>query len=160
LDDGAPHRSNRENEALHALKEALANIPHEKKSFFVHVQRVHPGLVDDAHLEGFLQAEDFHIDLALGRLLRYWEHRFKVFGPDRYALPLTLDGALRDHADSLKAGFITLLPVTDAEGRAILYSDSGAYKFHNPPCEHKIRVWWYLVHVAMENPNVTKKGMN
>ena len=58
----------------------------------------------------------------------YWDRRLKVFGPDKYALPLTLNGAMRDDIQAVKAGFLTLLPVTDVKGRAILYTDSAPSK--------------------------------
>mmetsp|Transcript_26827 Transcript_26827/g.48399 ORF Transcript_26827/g.48399 Transcript_26827/m.48399 type:complete len:133 (+) Transcript_26827:146-544(+) len=81
-----------ETSALHALKEELSRIPHEEKSSLVHVQRVQPDLVDDDHMISFLHSEDFDVSLALKRLVRYWEHRYKVFGPDNFALPMTLRG--------------------------------------------------------------------
>ncbi|KAL9178260.1 hypothetical protein ACHAXT_001804 [Thalassiosira profunda] len=143
-----------EGDALRALKEALANVPHEEKASLVHAQRLAPGLVDDEHLRGFLWAENFDVDLALARLVRYWEQRRKVFG-DKFALPLTLNGALRDDIDTLKLGFLTLLPVPDEEGRAIIYYTNEK----NPSsADEKIRVLWYLLHVAMEDRNVAKKG--
>ena len=50
-------------------------------------------------------------------------HREKIFGKDRYALPLTLNGAMKEDVDAIEAGFFTLLPVTDGKGRAIMYVD-------------------------------------
>jgi len=115
-----------ETTALHALKEELSSIPHEEKSSLVHVQRVQPDLVDDNHMIRFLQAEDFDVKLALKRLVRYWEHRYKVFGPDNFALPMTLRGAMKDHIPALKEGLMHLLPVLDGAGRAIIYSNSSS----------------------------------
>ena len=49
---------------LRALKEALSNLPHRKKSELVHVQRVAPGLVDDDHLLIFLRGEGFDVEVG------------------------------------------------------------------------------------------------
>jgi len=71
---------------------------------------------------------------------------------------MTLSGAMRDHIDALKHGFLTILPVRDLAGRAIIYSNSSPYMKSNLRTDQKIPVWWYLLHVAMENPEVKKKG--
>ena len=51
-------------------------------------------------------------------------HREKAFGTDRYALPLTLNGAMKEDIDAVTAGCFTLLPETDEKGRAIIYADT------------------------------------
>ncbi|KAL7536923.1 hypothetical protein ACHAXR_007472, partial [Thalassiosira sp. AJA248-18] len=97
--------------------------------------------------------------LALNRIVRYWEHRRKVFGPDKFARPMTLNGAMEGRIDALKQGFLYLLPVLDEAGRAIIYSSYSSQDPHlNMRAEDKIQVWWYLLHVAMEMPGVAEKG--
>ncbi|KAL9178851.1 hypothetical protein ACHAXT_003982 [Thalassiosira profunda] len=137
--------------ALGALKEALATKPHEEKSWLVHVQRVRPELADDEHLLGFLRTEDYNVENALTRLLRYWELRRRVFGPDHYALPLTLRGAMKDSVEAVKNGFMSLLPEPDGAGRAILYSNCLGYRKGFVEADEKLKVWWYLLHIATEN---------
>lgn len=65
---------------------------------------------------------------ALNRLLRYWELRRRVFGPDHYALPLTLRGAMKDSVEAVKNGFLSLLSEPDGAGRAILYRNCLGYR--------------------------------
>ena len=99
---------------------------------------------------------------------------------------------MKNREEALKIGFLSLLPVLDEAGRAIIYSNSTPYKAPlNPEVEEvrererdfilpdvlmlipsqkyllqqsydkmmkKIQVWWYLVHCAMENPDVAEKG--
>ncbi len=55
--------------------------------------------------------------------MKYWTYREKVFGTDLYALPLTLNGAMKEDIGAVKAGLFNLLPETDEEGRAIIYLD-------------------------------------
>ena len=59
--------------------------------------------------------------------MRYWEERYKYFGPDRFALPMTLDGAMKDSVNSIRSGhrdgFPVLLPYLDDEGLSIVFND-------------------------------------
>ena len=50
--------------SIRALKEALSNLPHDKKSALVHVQRVAPALVDDAHFLIFLREVGFYVKVS------------------------------------------------------------------------------------------------
>lgn len=50
--------------ALHQLKDALSNKPHEDKSALAHVQQVKPELVNDEHMLKFLEVEDLNIDVS------------------------------------------------------------------------------------------------
>lgn len=78
-----------------------------------------------------------------------------MFGED-YILPLTLFGAMKNHVQSLYDGYLNLLPVKDNFGRAIIYThpvNLVPSKFHN-----QIRIWWYLVHVAMEDDEALRNG--
>jgi hypothetical protein len=61
------------------------------------------------------------IQLAAQRFVTYWECRRSVFGEDKFTLPLTLSGALRDDIAAIKAGMYTLLPHKDLSGRQIIY---------------------------------------
>lgn len=102
------------------LKEKLFNLPHVAKSSLVYAQQV-TDIVNDDHLLGFLYVENYNVDLALTRLLRYWHTRHKVFGDD-YILPLTLYGAMKDNIDLVKRGILVLLPELDDRGRSIIYA--------------------------------------
>lgn len=139
-----------ERASLRALKEALADVPHEQASALFHVRRVAPELCDDEHMMKFLRLEDFDVPLALNTLLRYWSKRYKIFGPDDYALPMTLAGAMKDEIPELKRGYLTLLPVRDEAGRAIIYI---RYIGRYVATQSKLRMLWYLLHVIMHGPH-------
>jgi hypothetical protein len=51
----------------------------------------------------------------------YWEERKAIFGPDKFCLPMTLRGALRDDRVALEAGMIQLIPGMDASGRTLMW---------------------------------------
>jgi len=46
-------------DALRKMNEEISNMPHDKKSALVHVQRINPVLVDDRRLLDFLETESF-----------------------------------------------------------------------------------------------------
>ena len=50
-----------------------------------------------------------------------------------------------------------LLPKLDEKGRAIIYLKT-ALMGEQQVDESVFKVWWYLIHVAMENPSVRKHG--
>ena len=60
-----PRPTSPETEAafLPVLKEALSDLPHDKKSELVHVQQVAPDLVNDDHLLIFLRWGDFNVEV-------------------------------------------------------------------------------------------------
>lgn len=147
--------------SLQQLKQKLDDVPYDMKSSLVYAQHyaqlVNAELVNDNHLLGFLYVEKFNIDLALQRLLRYWTNRHKLFG-DKYIQPLTLYGAMSDRIEDIRKGFLILLPVLDDKGRAIIYANN-ALMGEEQQVEEVLMVWWYLIHVAVENfPSVRKKG--
>lgn len=171
-------------ESLRALKAVLSDLPHEDLAALAHVQRLRPELVDDGHLLRFLRAEGFDPRVsvfacillfrrrvvphfvfcprnlcceqrAAMRLLAYWDRRLKVFGEEKFALPLTLSGALKDDLHAIRSGFMVLLPTTDDKGRAIIYTDSASYRKNDLstdevrfPVHSASEVRWELLHVV------------
>ena len=57
---------------------------------------------------------------AASRLQQYWAHRKKVFGPEKFFLPLTQDGALRDDHAALRIGLHQMLPLPDSSNRVMM----------------------------------------
>ena len=83
-----------------------------------------------------------------------------MFGPDKFVLPLTLKGALKDDSLALSRGYVQLLADTDTAGRAVLYLD---WSSHEPSIgyseESMHRVFWYMAHVAVEDPKILQAGV-
>lgn len=148
------------NSALAEMQTELAAIPATEKVAMVQAQRLKPQLLDDEHVLQFLWAENFSAPDAARRLARYWNHRYKLFGADKFCLPMTLKGALKDDSLALSRGYVQLLPETDTAGRAVVYID---WSSHEPSVgyseESMHRVFWYMVHVAIEDLNVLQRGV-
>jgi len=64
-------------------------------------------------------------------------------------------GAMSDRIEDVRKGYLILLPVLDEQGRAVIYFNPSLMEDKVEPV---VQVWWYLTHVAMENPRVRKHG--
>jgi hypothetical protein len=82
-----------------------------------------PQLVEsESDAAGFLRCEKYDAWAAALRLVKYWEARKKIFGPDRAFLPMTMAGAMAEDMEHLRKGFLLILP-DDDHGRAVAYWD-------------------------------------
>ena len=93
-------------------------------------------------------------------MVAYWTQRSKVFGWEDYTLPLTSAGAIKKHVQSIKSGWLTLMPQKDNHGRAILFSDPILRRNSQSSVtsDDLVRLWWYLLHIAMEDDVARKNG--
>ena len=115
-------------------------------------------LTNDFKLQ-FLRCEQFQVDLAAKRIMKYWDKRVEIFGQDLAYLPMTLKGALKDDRKALEAGFVRLLPgIKEPGGRSILYADPSRYA---PKKERitTVRALWYVMHAALEDVETQQKGV-
>eukprot|EP00566_Odontella_aurita_P008295 CAMPEP_0113560844 /NCGR_PEP_ID=MMETSP0015_2-20120614/19655_1 /TAXON_ID=2838 /ORGANISM="Odontella" /LENGTH=651 /DNA_ID=CAMNT_0000462591 /DNA_START=1268 /DNA_END=3220 /DNA_ORIENTATION=- /assembly_acc=CAM_ASM_000160 len=60
---------------------------------------------------------------------------------------------------ALSSGFLHLLTARDAFGRAIIFGDPSKHHATTYSRESMIRVFWYLIHIATENPVVRRRGV-
>ena len=148
-------------DALKRLKEEIDGISDKIKANWLKAkERCPPKLVDDRHLLLFLRCEVFHVDLAAGRLIKYWDKRVEVFGEDKAFLPLTLDGALKEDEISLEMAFVQSTEhATDAEGRRIILGDPSKLDKSKYTRESMVRAFWYTMHAALEDEVTQKRGI-
>jgi hypothetical protein len=78
--------------------------------------------------------------LGAQRFVKYWESRREVFGPEKFALPLTLSEALCDDSAALEACIYSQLPHLDASGRQLLFLDSRRHTKEGYTTESMVRV--------------------
>ena len=92
-------------------------------------------------------------------MVDYWAQRHKVFGED-YLLSLTAEGAIKKHVQSIKIGWLTLMPQKDNHGRAILFCNPILRRnsHSSVTSDDLVRLWWYLLHIAMEDEVALKNG--
>jgi len=92
---------------------------------------------------------------------------------------------MSDRIEDIRKGFLILLPVLDDRGRAIIYYDPALTEDQQEVVEDEVsrdsfffsydnhlidmcylfsidaqvvQIYWYLIHVASENPSVRKNG--
>uniref|UniRef100_A0A7R9VW06 CRAL-TRIO domain-containing protein n=1 Tax=Pseudictyota dubia TaxID=2749911 RepID=A0A7R9VW06_9STRA len=68
-------------------------------------------------------------------------------------------GAMSDDLVAVSHGCPQLLPVKDAHGRSIIFFDAARFSEANISRESVLRVVWYLLHIANENPSGRRCGM-
>ena len=75
-------------------------------------------------------------------------------------MDITLQGAMKDDSLALSRGYVQILPETDTAGRTVCYID---WSSHEPSVgyteESMHRVFWYMMHVAMQDTNILQRGM-
>jgi hypothetical protein len=89
---------------------------------------------------------------AVQRMVRYWNDRYKLFRTEKFCMPMTLKGALKDDELAMSRGYVQLLPETDTAGRAIIYIDWSSHAL-----DIRKRAWWgwgvrFLFHVTLLEP--------
>jgi hypothetical protein len=105
---------------------AASLLPEEERAAFDEAKdKALKLLMEESDPMSFIRFAEGDHGAAAKRLVAYWRVRKNTFG-DRFLLPLDLSGrgALTgDDVDTLKTGFITLLP-DDCCGRKVIYFDN------------------------------------
>mmetsp|Transcript_22269 Transcript_22269/g.53941 ORF Transcript_22269/g.53941 Transcript_22269/m.53941 type:complete len:487 (-) Transcript_22269:266-1726(-) len=148
-------------EALDLINVELGRVREARPDcalFRAHARR--PQLLDDAHKKAFLHAESYVVKAAADRMVAYWEARADLFGEEGMLCAMDKSGALKgEDSVALDQGMLQLLPVKDLDSRGLLFYDPSR---HDPKLgysnESMLRVIWYILHVAMEDPLTKENG--
>lgn len=153
-------RQNQNMALLRRLDDELAKLPAHQTVVYREAKAHHPHLVTDEVKMQFLDCEEGDVALAAARLARHWEARLDVFGSDRCFLPMTAEGAMRGQIEPMiRQGIDTVLPVTDATGRAIILVDGSKRNFDVYSFAQEIQAMFYLVQCLSENDEIRKRGL-
>jgi hypothetical protein len=103
-----------------------------------------PEYVESLKLQ-FLRAEEFHPKNAAQRLLSYFDMKQQLFGPQGLGRDIRYDDLSPDDKESLEAGGMQTLPVTDHAGRAIIFTRQANYKYkeHNNMVSFFVFVFYF-----------------
>mmetsp|Transcript_41948 Transcript_41948/g.75584 ORF Transcript_41948/g.75584 Transcript_41948/m.75584 type:complete len:504 (-) Transcript_41948:132-1643(-) len=148
-------------EALDQLNVELGQLRETRSdSALYRAYSMRPQLFDDDHKKAFLHTENYVVKAAADRMVTYWEARADLFGEERMLLPMDKSGALKgEDSLALDQGLLQLLPQKDLDGRGLIFFDPSRHDtklgYSN---ESMLRVIWYIMHVAMEDPIVRDKG--
>jgi len=119
-----------------------------------------PQLFDDEHKKGFLRTENYVVKAAADRMIAYWEARADLFGEERMLLPMDRSGTLNgEDSLALDQGLLQLLPQKDLDGRGLIFFDPSRHNIKlGYSNESMLRVIWYIMHVAKEDPIIRENG--
>jgi hypothetical protein len=106
----------------------------------------------------FLRAERFAPSKAAARIVRHFETKLELFGPEKIARDIIMDDLGEDGITSLVSGFTQNLPVRDSSGRAI---HCWIPALRHPDCSIKARLRhiFYVAMLAMWDEETQKKGI-
>jgi len=148
-----------EESSLRALQEAIALLPEEDRRDYCRAEEQVPDIVkNESDPLWFLRFEKFNTWGAAKRLACYWKKRVEVF-KERAFLPMnqTGEGALaKKDVSFANGGYLVELP-KDRDGRTVFFSDSTLRKKKDH--EAAIRHFFYINHIAMQNPATPDKGV-
>jgi len=69
-----------------------------------------------------------------------------------------MKGAMKDNIEFLKRNpLLTLLPELSESGQGIIYGNSSLIP-GGDEVDSVIQLWWYLMHIGLENPSIRKNG--
>jgi hypothetical protein len=90
------------------------------KAFQMALEQQSAFVFDPIFLLMFLRSESFDVAKAADRMIRFFDLKLFLFGPDSLCRDITMDSLSKDDTSALKAGFFQLLPFRDRAGRAVL----------------------------------------
>lgn len=154
-----------DNQLTSGTTSTIKNSNKQVGAGYAEAQSKCPDLLDDDFYLLFLRCERWNVELAARRVLKYWDERVSLFGPDRAFAPLTAAGALSREEDKKAAclGIFNVLPRRDPDGRSVIWVDASAFPSkHSKEISLKstCRCMWYAFHAALEgNPDAQRHGV-
>lgn len=116
-----------------------------------------PAYVQSAKLQlQFLRADRWDVRRAADRMIRFFTAKEALFEPDRLAKTITIEDLSKDDLKALESGFLQLLPVRDAAGRAIVSGIPMLKKHKN--ADNLKRALFYIMMTALEDEETQKSG--
>lgn len=148
---------NAQQDAVSEMRSAINSIPVERKQAMVQAMRkCSLDEFSEKRMKQFLDREGGNAERAANRFVRYWQKRHQLFGTDKFCLPMTLEGALRDDTVALECGGFKVLPKPDASGRPILLGAPHCHTRVGYDTESMLRAIWYVFELVADEGNARK----
>ena len=139
------------------LENALQSI--RKKAAYNLAQSMSPQYVCERIFRlMFLRGDRFDPHKAAGRIVRHFETKLTLFGPDKIARDIEMDDLGEDGISSFESGFSPLLPVRDSSGRAI-FCWIPALRDTTCSIQARLRHIFYGSMISMWDEETQKKGI-
>ena len=145
--------------SLQLLEDEMSRLPSDRTAAYRRAKDVCPFELAQDRRREFIERENGNIARAAIRMARYWQMRLDLFGEDKCYLPMTLAGAMADEvAPAMEMKIHQVLPVTDAAGRQIIYTDFSLRDYGRYSMEQEIRWFFFLVEALRDSENGRKNG--
>lgn len=117
---------------LGQLREEMLSMSLSDRAAFDLARLLSPDYVDnDSFLGLFLHAEVFDPKAAAARLVRHFQKKIELFGPNRLVHPISLRDLAANDQMALSSGGVLLLPEKDEQGRAVLITRYSRMKYRD-----------------------------
>lgn len=140
---------------LAELDVAIANTPNREA--YEKANRIDPLYVHSLEFRlMFLRSERFDAKQTASRLIRHFETKLDLFGPECLAREIRYEDLHEGAVKCLEAGYLQLLPLRDRTGRAII-SCMPTLRCGSP--EDNVRANWYVMMNALRDEGTQRKGV-
>lgn len=95
----------------------------EKPAYSLAIQQCPTYVQNDRFYLSFLRSTNFEPEQAARRIIRYWEEKLKLFGPEKTFKPLTIHDLEPQDMETIRKGGLLTLPGKDTNGRGLLFTD-------------------------------------
>jgi len=145
--------------ALANLKQELSLISENRECFDMAEKKCPEYSNSTAFRLMFLRADHFDAKAAAERLMRYWTEKVDLFGNEKAFHPICVQDFDEEDQAALTGGGFKLLPDTDNTGRGIIVSCRPKWDNRHSHRKSMLRVVWYIIHCALEEESVQKRGL-
>ena len=152
--------------ATRSMQEAIRNLPQTKTFAYDLAMERDPQLVAiESPLERYLRANHLDHWAAANQLVEYYEKRYKVFGRERFARPLRLDGgsnlehsALSPTTQKLAQAACFVFPPLDDFGRSIVVFERENLQDDHSNNEYRAQSTFHNLQVLSERTSAQLNG--
>jgi hypothetical protein len=115
-------------ERLASLSQELSTLNHTPKSGYHRAVQQNPDYVDQERLK-FLRADNFDTSAAAVRMMKHFQDKLELFGPDVLGRNILLSDLNADDLESLRAGGIQFLLAQDHATRGVIFTRNLNYQY-------------------------------
>lgn len=129
IDDPVEETATLVREGLDEMDTILQSFIHKKPSLQLASDRFPSFFEDEAFRLQFLRVDSFNVKQACNRLVRHFEKKLELFGPDLLGKKITLNDLSEEDMDFMRSGGIQVLPAKDRGGRHVMFSSHRKWKY-------------------------------
>ena len=143
----------------HILQE-VSKIPNSNRIAYNKANFVAPTKVslNKKLLLSFLRASSYDVKVATKRIIKYFDYKLRLFGPDKLVKDITMHDLSKDDIDALYSGYSLKLPCKDSTGRMVWVMASKHINRTMKSWENQLRANWYQLMTAIQDESIQIRG--